>query len=104
MDGGHPDASYISALYKLLSNADALIQEGKAELLSLRKSKGGLLYLDWCRYKLCKKLRKLHKYHDSDTIQTQQFCTVHHRKQPQNRNLIKCVDCMADFETQYFFE
>ena len=39
------------------------------------------------------------KYHDSETIKTQPFCNTHQRKQPQNRNLIKCINCMADFET-----
>lgn len=104
----HPDAAYISTFMKLLDLNDDIRRQGKVDLFKLRKSKGGLTYIEGCRMRLRNKLFKLNNYFPWYKPNYPPLGVKHpptHFASPMEEfRFIKCKDCMAEFEVMCIFD
>lgn len=94
----HPDAAYLSQLMKFFDLNEYTRRQAKVDLFNLRKSRGGLTYIEGCRLRLCNKLFKLNNYFPWYKISYPPLCTKHPPIQTSKFSTIECQDCMAEFE------
>ena len=101
VDGMLPEARYVNAVYKLLSNISCERSEGREELYAILMERGIMLTAEY-RTNFVKRLAVFKNNQLWDNYYIIPYCRVHPIPKPDEVFNGNCKDCYADYEVKFF--